>query len=235
MAEPDAVLTDRIRRALAAAGDPERAVGQQRYMKSALPYHGLTAPELRALLRPILTEHRVAERAVWEATVRALWDDATHREQWYAALGLAAHRYYRGWQDPAAIPLYRHLVVTGGWWDVVDELAAHRVGGILATHRAEVTPLIRAWASEDDLWLRRTAILAQLRHKAATDLRLLEDVLAANLLGSRHGGEFFVRKAIGWALREHARTDPAWVLAFVDTHADPLSPLSRREALKHLR
>ena len=84
------------------------------------------------------------------------------------------------------------------------------------------------------LWVRRTAILAQLKHRADTDVDLLSDVLDANLEGSLHGKDFFIRKAVGWALRQHARVDPDWVRAYVDSRGDHLSGLSRREALKHL-
>jgi 3-methyladenine DNA glycosylase AlkD len=223
-----------IRTALAAAGDPDRAARQQAYMKSAMPYRGLSAPELRILLGPILLEHRVATRTAWEDAVRELWDGATHREEWYAAIALLRHRHYRAWVDPDLLPLLRHLVETGAWWDVVDEVAAHLVGGVLATHRPVVTPVVRAWGSEDHLWVRRTAILAQLRHRTATDTVLLADVLGANLEGTPYGKEFFVRKAVGWALRAYGDTDPAWVLAYVSQHEDRLSGLSRREALKHL-
>ena len=127
-----------------------------------------------------------------------------------------------------------YLVETGAWWDYVDVVAADRVGPILLRHRDAVTPVMRAYAVDDHLWVRRTAILAQLKHREETDLDLLTDVVDANLEGSRFGREFFVRKAIGWALRQHARVDPEWVRAFVEARGDHLSGLSRREALKHL-
>ncbi len=205
-------------------------------MKSAMPYYGLTMPTMRRTLRPVLDDpaYRITDRRSWEATVRALWDDASHREQRYAAIELAAHRHYRSWQDPDTIPLYRHLIVTGAWWDLVDGLAAEQVGGILGTHRATLTPLLRAWAVEDDLWLRRSAIICQLGHKESTDLDLLTAAIDANVEGTAYGSEFFIRKAIGWALRQHARVAPEWVRAFVAARGDRLSPLSRREALKHL-
>ena len=232
--EPE--LVGAIRAALAGAGDPERAVGQQRYMKSAMPYRGLTSPSLRALLRPLLADPSLApaSRDAWEADVRALWDGATYREERYAAIALTGHRAARGWQDPDTLGLYRHLVVTGAWWDYVDVLAADRVGPILLQHRQVVTPMLRADAVDGHLWVRRTAILAQLKHREETDLELLSDVIDANLEGSVFGREFFVRKAIGWALRQHARVDPQWVWSFVEARGDRLSGLSRREALKHL-
>ncbi len=234
MNAPDAALLTAVRGALGEVGDPERAAAQQSYMKSALPYRGLSAPELRALLRPILAEHRISDRATWEATARGLWDGAGHREEWYATLALLRHRHYRAWLDPDLLPLCRHLVHTGAWWDVVDEIASHLVGGVLAGHRGPVTPLMRDWAVEDHLWIRRTAILSQLRHRGDTDTTLLADVLDENLQDSTYGRQFFIRKAVGWALREYARTDPAFVTAYVARRDERLSGLSRREATKHL-
>ena len=94
----------------------------------------------------------------------------------------------------------------------------------------QVRPTVAAWATDEDRWLRRTAVICQVGAKDRTDVSLLAMAVEANL----DDRAFFLRKAIGWALRQHARTDPAWVLAFVEVHVDPLSGLSRREALKHL-
>ena len=115
--------------------------------------------------------------------MRGLWDGATHREERYAAIALAGHRAYRGWQDPGALPLYAHLVTTGAWWDLVDQVAADRVGAILLHHRDEVGPLMREWARADDLWLRRSAILSQLTFKEQTDTQLLRRLHRAESRG----------------------------------------------------
>jgi 3-methyladenine DNA glycosylase AlkD len=219
-----------LRVELAAAGEPRRAADQQRYMKSAMPYYGITASDLRVLLRPHLKAFAPADRDEWETTVRTWWDEATHREERYAALALARHRVARPWQDVVSLDLDRHLVVTGAWWDLVDVIAGHLVGGVLAGHRPDATPVIRAWAVDDDLWLRRTAVLCQLGHGTDTDLDLLTFAIERNL----DDPSFWLRKAIGWALRQHARTDPEWVRAYVDGLGDRLSGLSRREATKHL-
>ena len=219
-----------LRAELAAAGDPGRAADQQRYMKSAMPYHGLSAPELRVLLRPHLKAFAPVDRHEWETTVRGWWDGATHREERYAALALARHRVALPWQDVAALDLYHHLIVTGAWWDVVDVIAGHLVGGVLAGHRAEATPVLRAWAVDDDLWLRRTSVICQLGHGEDTDLDLLTFAIERNV----DDPSFWLRKGIGWALRQYARTDPAWVRAYVDGLGDRLSGLSLREATKHL-
>lgn len=231
-----AELVEAVCRALAAHADPQRAVQQQAYMKSDMPYWGLTSPVLRTALRPVLADPASAltTREDWDDTVRALWDGATHREERYAAVALTGHHRYRAYQDPDALPLYAHLVVTGAWWDLVDEVASNRVGPILLRHRDVVEPTIRAWATDDDLWLRRASIISQLTFKDSTDLVLLADVIDANVEGTAYGSVFWIRKAIGWALRQQARTDPDWVQAFVATRGDRLSGLSRREALKHL-
>lgn len=224
-------LVDALRAALGTGADPERAVGQQRYMKSTMPFLGLTSPGRRALVRPVLADPglRLQSRAAFGGAVRSLWDGAGFREERYAALDLLRHRSYRSWRDPDLMPLVEHLVVSGAWWDVVDELS-NVVGEVLVVDPEGEGLRMRDWAEREDLWLRRSAIISQLRHKDHTDTALLQAVIEPNLDDS----EFFIRKAIGWALRQYARTDPVWVQAFVDRHTHRLSGLSRREALKHL-
>lgn len=199
-------------------------------MKSAMPYRGISSPELTALLRPLVKDWHPGSREAWEATVRALWDGATHREEWYAALTIARHRRARPWLDAGSLDLSRHLVVSGAWWDVVDVVAGHLVGAALRADRAAVTPVVRAWATDEHLWLRRTAVLCQLGARDDIDLDLLRHAIEANL----DDASFWLRKAIGWALRDRARTDPAWVRAEIERLGDRLSALSRREATKHL-
>ncbi len=211
--------------------DPDRAAGQQRYMKSALPYYGLTTPQLRAALTPLLRDPAFAmsSRDQWESTIRALWDGATHRDHWYAAITLARHRAYRDWVDSDSMPLWERLIRAGAWWDVVDDIATHLVRDTrLAEPQVEGLRL-REWAGSDSLWVRRSAIISQVGAKDRVDQDLLRDVIEPNVEET----DFFSRKAIGWALRDHARSDPAWVRRFVAEHPD-LSALSRREALKHV-
>ena len=226
------VVVARLRHRLAESADPVRAPKMQAYMKSSMPFRGVPATPLRTICREVFDEHRVADRDDWTSAVRTLWDAARFREERYAAVQLTGHRYYRAYQDVSTLALYRHVVVTGGWWDYVDAVAGNRVGPILRAHPDEVTPMMRTWTVDDDLWVRRTALLCQLGSKAVTDTGLLTFVVEQNLEDSTHGKEFFIRKAIGWALREHAKTDEAWVVGFVADHADRLSGLSRREALK---
>lgn len=140
----DEDLAVAVRQVLAEHGDPERATGQQRYMKSTMPFHGVTMSQMRTLVRPIVRDpaHELATRADWEATVRALWDDATHREERYAAIELAMDGRYRQWHDPDLLPLAAHLVTTGAWWDLVDA-TAKLVGEVHAGHPDVVVPVLR--------------------------------------------------------------------------------------------
>ncbi len=123
----------------------------------------------------------------------------------------------------------RHLVTTVPWWDTVDLLAAHVVGALVAADPALAAEMDR-WSADDDLWLVRTALLHQLRHKERTDT----DRLFHYCLRQSGHPDFFVRKAIGWALREYAKTDPGAVRDFLAREGDQFAPLSVREALKNI-
>lgn len=225
----DAGLVSAVRAALADAADPAKAGPMQAYMKSDLPFRGVPTPLRRRLSRAVFAAHPLTERSAWDATVRELWDAAAYREERYVAIELTGHRQASDWQDPSTLPLYEHLIVTGAWWDYVDDLAIRRVGPILRAYPAEAVPLLAVWAHDENRWRRRTAVIAQVGSKEATDTDLLAAAIGANL----DERDFFLRKGIGWALREHAKTDPDWVRAFVRTYESRLSPLSRREALKH--
>ena len=220
-----------VRSALEQQADPARAAAQQRYMKSSMPYFGLTSPQLKAALAPLLRDPALAmeSRDQWLATVEALWHTATHREQWYAAIALARHRPYRAWVDSDAMPLWESLIRDGAWWDVVDEIATHLVRDTVLAHPSVEGLRMREWAAGDSLWVRRSSIICQVGARERLDQALLTDTIEPNI----DDRDFFARKAIGWALRDHARHDPDWVRAFVAAHPD-LSGLSRREALKHL-
>ena len=224
-----AALANAVRGGLAELADPVRAASMQAYMKSAMPFYGVPAPAVRQLCHEIYGRERLTARDDWESAIRDLFDGASYREERYAALGLAGHRFYRDYQVPASLPLYEHAIVSGAWWDLVDNVA-HRVGDVLRAYRMETEPVVRQWSTGQNRWLRRTAIICQLGHRRDTDTSLLRDVIEPNMSDP----DFFIRKAIGWGLREYAKTDPAWVRAFVDERRDDLSPLSVREALRHL-
>ncbi|HEY7595037.1 MAG TPA: DNA alkylation repair protein [Actinophytocola sp.] len=225
---PTTLLTA-VRAGLAELADPRKAPDMQRYMKSAMPFRGVSSPDRRVLGKRLFEEYPLSSVDEWRASILSLWRDAEYREERYLAIDLAGHRRYAAWQTPDLVPMYDEMIVTGAWWDFVDELASRRIGPLLRAHREVLTPVMRRWATDADLWRRRTSIICQLQSKEDTDTGLLTYSIEANM-GDR---DFFIRKGIGWALRQFARTEPAWVRAFVDAHPR-LSPLSRREAMKHL-
>ena len=211
-----------IRAELTARADPNRAAGQQAYMKSSMPFYGVPVPEVRKLTRTL------ARGLPWPQAAqisRELWDEATYREERYAALALTSIRSATGRLE--LLDLHEYQARTGAWWDLVDEIA-HRIADTLDAHPVETAARMREWARADTFWLRRLAIIGQLRRDERTDTDLLTYTIEANA----DDQEFFIRKAIGWALRDYARVAPNWVRRFVAQH--DLSPLSVREAMKHL-
>ncbi len=218
-----------IRSAMSAQADPARAKAQQAYMKSTMPYHGVTMPEVRAISRRAFASFDGVDCGRWRDEILTMWRGARFREERYAAVMLAADRRYAACRTPDAMPMLEEMVVTGAWWDHVDEIA-HIVGDILRNHPAPMKGLMRAWSTDADLWKRRVSIICQLSFKKETDLELLYANIEPNL-GDRN---FFIRKAIGWALRSYAWTDPAEVVRYVRENGPRMSGLSRREALKNV-
>ena len=212
-------MIEAVRSGLAAVADPAKASDMQRYMKSAMPFLGVQKPARAALARELFAA--VDGFEVWRDTVLTLWREARFREERYMAIALAEDRRFRTLD---ALPVYEELIVTGAWWDFVDPVATGPLGALLP----DVAPTLRGWAVDADMWRRRAAIIAQVRRKAATDFALLADCIEPN----REDREFFIRKAIGWALRSYAWVDPAAIVAYCEAHE--LSALSRREALKNV-
>lgn len=219
-----------VRRALRERADPVKAGPMQAYMKSEMPYLGVQTVERRAACRAVFGEHPLDPFEQWRDGVLVLWRKARFREERYAAIELTGYGLYDRFQTLETLPIYEEIVVTGAWWDYVDTIAANRLGGLLRGYPKAMKTEMRQWSKDDDLWKRRSAILCQLNLKQETDPRLLYDCIRPSL-GST---EFFLRKAIGWALREYAKTDPQEVRRFVRAHDSRLSGLSKREALKNL-
>jgi 3-methyladenine DNA glycosylase AlkD len=215
------MMIEAIRAGLAARADPGKAPDMQRYMKSALPFHGVQKAGRVQLAREVFVD---LSRSEWERVVLTLWREAEFREERYMALAVLKDRRYRAYRDIEALPLYEELIVDGAWWDLVDEVATGPLGALLP----DVAPVLREWSAAENLWKRRAAIIAQVTRKRETDFALLQDLIEPN----RGDREFFIRKAIGWALRSYGWVDPDAVVAYCDTHE--LSALSRREALRHI-
>ena len=212
---------------LTEAADADKAGPMAAYLKTDMPFYGVQKAGRAPVVRELRRSCPPADRSDYVAVVEALWN-LPHREEKYLAIGYA--RSFDAYIDAESLPLFASLVVEGAWWDLVDEVAIKLVGRALAKERVSVTPTVSRWIGSPDLWLRRTSIICQIGHKEGTDTVLLDGACAGNLADE----DFFIRKAIGWALRDFARTAPEWVRAWCTTHADEMSGLSYREATKHL-
>lgn len=206
--------------------DTARAAEMSAYMRDQFAFFGLPAPVRRPLDRTVAgrgpqrpTHHYLLK------VVRDCWSKPEREYQYFAVDYLRKH--YRR-LDPPFLEISRELVVSRSWWDTVDPLAAGVIGPFVrAQQEVEV---MDTWIAADNVWVVRTALLFQLGAKEATDT----ERLFTYCLQKAGDTDFFVRKAIGWALRQHARTDPTAVTRFVRANREVLSPLSVREALKHI-
>jgi 3-methyladenine DNA glycosylase AlkD len=223
-------LVPAVRAGLQKAADPVKAPQMQAYMKSDMPYRGVSGPAQKALWRKIFGEHRLTSAEEWRRVVLDLWRDATYREERYAAIALSGLKAYAPYRDVASLPMFEEMIVAGAWWDYVDGIASHQLGDILRAEPRRMKPLMRRWAKDRDMWKRRAAILCQLGFKRETDLHLLYACIEPSV----DRREFFLRKGIGWALRQYAWTDPREVRRYVKVNRARLSPLSVREAMKNI-
>jgi 3-methyladenine DNA glycosylase AlkD len=220
-----------LRKALRAAAVPENAGPMQAYMKSEMPFYGVKKPERAKCSKEVIAAHPLDSYEAWRDTALALYRGARKREERYGALDLVGHRSYREYRDRwASFAMYDEFIVTGAWWDLVDETAVQHLGRLMVTERQRCTAKMRRWMKGRDLWRRRSSIICQLKLKRETDLGLLFDSIEASM----ESEEFFLRKGIGWALREYAKTDPQVVIDFVQQRQGRLSALSKREALRRV-
>jgi 3-methyladenine DNA glycosylase AlkD len=212
---------------LAARADPDKAGYMAAYMKTDMPFYGVQKPDRVPIVRRLVADFSPTDRDEYEALVLSLWR-LPHREEKYLALGVA--RAHRPFIVPESLPLYRRLIVEGAWWDLVDEVTTKLVRALVTSYPEEVWGEVESWVSDSSLWLRRAAVLSQVGAKEQTDAARLFR-FCRQLAPEK---EFFIRKAIGWALREYSKTDPEAVARFVAEHRSELSPLSLREASKYL-
>jgi len=203
----------------------------QAYMKSAMPYWGVQTPVQRDITRRLFTANRLETAEEWREACLTIWRAAEYREERYAAIDLTGFKYYREWQTLDTLPMYEEMIVAGAWWDFVDVIASARLGPLLRQYPGRMRTKMLQWGRSRSIWKRRSAILCQLTFKSETDLDLLYAAIEPSL-GSK---EFFLQKAIGWALRQYAWSDPREIRRYVRANADRLSALSKREALKNIQ
>jgi 3-methyladenine DNA glycosylase AlkD len=217
-------LEDRFR----AVGTPERAEHEKRYLKSDLTFLGATVWQIEAAVKEVLGDHRDATRADVEALVAELWAAPVHERRMAAVMVLERFSDALGADD---LPLIERLVRESRTWALVDGLAGDVLGGMVRRDPEGVSAVLDRWATDDDFWVRRASLLAELRpirHGADLDrfLRRAEPMLDEK--------EFFVRKAIGWVLREAGKRRPGEVAAWLSPRTDRASGVTIREAVKYL-
>lgn len=220
---PVTALLERVTAAHETRRERERAMAMAAYMRGQFSFLGVPAPQRAAAYREVTSDLIAPTEQDLTAIVLSCWQRPEREYQYFATALLRAHA---GVVSAGFLPTVERLITTRSWWDTVDELAQHVVGPLVAAH-----PDLRAdmdrWIDAEDCWLARSAILHQLRYRDRTDA----ETLFAYCLKRARDTEFFIRKAIGWALREYSKSDPDAVLRFVVAHAGLLSGLSKREAL----
>ncbi len=210
---------------LAKAGNPDVASGMARYMKTEMPFFGVQKPGRAPILKRLLSTAIPENDEEYQVLVSDLWD-LPHREEKYLALSVADR--WKAFHRQSSLVLFERMIREGAWWDLVDHAATRLVGPTLI-NSPEAWPTIDGWIESDDLWIRRSAIICQIKAKTFTDRERLANYCVVSL----NETDFFIRKAIGWALREYAKTDTDWVKGFVSENRQSMASLSYREATKH--
>lgn len=212
-----------LREALIAVGVPEDAPRMKAYMKGQFEYIGVKSKSRKEVAKPYIKEWLKTKR-LEKKLVLELWAQE-EREMQYIAMDYLA-RTKRFWEKED-LSFFKGLIQDKSWWDTVDFLASHAIGGLVMRF-PEYKELMRSWNASDDMWIVRTSIIFQLQFKGETDMELLEEFVLAH----KDSKEFFIQKASGWALRQSARRFPEQVRQFVGAHELP--KLTEREAMKHL-
>ncbi len=217
-------MYDEILSAFARHRDPAKAEPMARYMKNLFPFLGLSRPQRNSIQAEFIKRVRRGKSINWDFVDQCWYKP--EREYQYLAMDYldAVHRCLQA-ED---LPKLKVLITSKSWWDTVDFLAARLVGRVGLNYPDIARKTCLEWAADKNIWLVRTAILFQLKYKQATDSDLLSRIILLN----NNSPEFFIKKAIGWALREYSKTNPAWVKEFIKNH--PLQPLSIKEGSKYI-
>lgn len=206
--------------------DPKIAAGQRAYLRDQFLFYGIKTPVRRTMQKPFLAKEYLPPKENLENLVRILWN-RPQREYHYFAQELT-QKYTKQFEEND-ISLFEFMVTHNSWWDTVDFIAPKLIREYFKKFPKKRDPYVKKWLASNNIWLQRSCVIFQLLSKEEMDREFLAYVINS-LLGSK---EFFINKAIGWALRDYSRTDAEWVIDFVDR--TPLEPLSKREALKLIR
>ena len=202
----------------------EQAQKMSKYMLNKFEYIGIKTPERRKIFKNFFKEYKNEEKIDWEF-VNKCWENKYREFQYVAA------DYLKNMKDKLTIddiPKFKQLILKKSWWDTIDNL--DMTIGALALKDSNVDKILLEWSLDENIWLRRIAIDHQLLRKEKTNTELLEKILKNNLEQT----EFFINKAIGWALRDYSKTNPKWVKNFIEKNKEKMAKLSIKEASKYL-
>ena len=203
--------------------DAENAKGAEAYMKNQFKFFGIYTTERRKISNDYIKEVGVLSANELDKTVKALWKMPNREFQYVAMELIAFHKKY--WTEDI-IELTEFCIINKSWWDTVDNIASLILANYFKLFPHQIKPVTNKWNKSNDFWLQRSSIMFQKTCKKNTDT----DLLSKYILNCNNSKEFFIQKAIGWALREYSKTNPAWVTEFVANNQ--LAPLSKREALR---
>ena len=197
----------------------------KKYMKDRYDYFGIKSPLRKEIYREHKLKYGLIPPTETDVIIKWCWQQPQREYQYFAMefLGKAVKN-----ADEDIIKLYVYMIANKSWWDTVDYIAANLVGAYLRRFPERTMELTTHWMASNDMWLQRTCLLFQLKYKSATDTGLMHNFIDQLAVSK----EFFLRKAIGWVLREYSKTDTEFVIDYVKKH--PMSGLSQREALKWL-
>jgi 3-methyladenine DNA glycosylase AlkD len=216
-----------IRKRFRTLANPANAKAMAAYMKTSMPFYGIKKPDRVPVLREMDKRFPIDNRAQYVETIESLWSQP-RREEKYAALHVAIkHKQYI---TPVNLPLYRRLIIDGAWWDFVDEISIRLVGHLTLQWPDTIGAKMNDWVEDRNMWIRRSALISHIKHKERTNHQQLFE----HCLKCAGEKEFFIRKAIGWTLRQYAYASPKRVSRFLRKHRPVLSTLTFREAAKHL-
>jgi 3-methyladenine DNA glycosylase AlkD len=215
-----------LRKAFEEKANQENARKQKAYMRNQFEFFGLGADALKALTKDFLQQHGFPPAIQMRETITELWQQPERECQYFAMMMLEKKIKTA---DESIIDLLEWMIINKSWWDTIDMIAPKLAGTYFKNYPHQINNIIEKWMHSGNFWLQRACLLFQLKYKSATNQELLFDLI--NRLSGEN--EFFIRKAIGWALREYSKTNPEAVLQFVATH--DLKPLSRKEALKRIQ
>lgn len=214
-----------VKEILSSAANANKAVPMKAYMKNQFAFLGIPMPVRRSIFKDYLKKNPIISSEKLMIIAKELWL-LPEREYQYCAIDLLLVNH-KLWNE-ASIQLFEELATTKSWWDTVDSLASDCMGKYFKKYPENMQKITKRWNQSDNMWLQRCSLLFQKNYKKDTDA----NVLAQYIQHLHASKEFFIQKAIGWILREYAKTNPAWVVQFV--HTNSLANLSKREALKNI-